>query len=275
MDSVYFCLLRVCGCTLSQVRLCDPLDCSPPGSSVHGTLQVRVLEWAAVSSSGIFPAQGSNLHLLPLTLAGGFFTTSAACELLWNGCLALLHSHLISTRQVSQELVHVRHADCLQTISLSCLNISAKINPESRKENGSCQFSLKTLKAGLRAQSFPVPHRHLLDGAAKRTPSKPRPRSSCSPDDVETGQGNFHLLSALRSCPTLNHGLSTEASKDTSSQMQIVYSGAPSAPQHRHHFGFYLKKWQLPFWEKTSPPLHSPSGCFCFWRERSLCLLIA
>ena len=101
-------------------------------------------------------------------------------------------------------------------------------NPERRTGVG--QFSLKTLKAGLHAQSFPVPHRHLLDGAAKRTPSKPRPRSSCSPDGVETGQGNFHLLSALRSCPTLNHGLSTEGSKDTSSQMQIVYSGAPSAP---------------------------------------------
>ena len=31
--------------------LCNPLDCSPPGSSVHGTLQARVLEWAAVPSS--------------------------------------------------------------------------------------------------------------------------------------------------------------------------------------------------------------------------------
>ena len=25
--------------------LCDPMDCSPPGSSVHGILQARVLEW--------------------------------------------------------------------------------------------------------------------------------------------------------------------------------------------------------------------------------------
>ena len=30
---------------------CDPMDCSPPGSSVHGILQARVLEWGAVSSS--------------------------------------------------------------------------------------------------------------------------------------------------------------------------------------------------------------------------------
>ena len=31
--------------------LCDPVDCSPPGSSVHGILQARILEWVAVSFS--------------------------------------------------------------------------------------------------------------------------------------------------------------------------------------------------------------------------------
>ena len=35
---------------LSRVRLCDPRDCSPPGSSVHGILQGRVLEWVTISS---------------------------------------------------------------------------------------------------------------------------------------------------------------------------------------------------------------------------------
>ena len=36
----------------SHVRLfCDPMDCSPPGSSVHGILQARTLEWVAVPSS--------------------------------------------------------------------------------------------------------------------------------------------------------------------------------------------------------------------------------
>ena len=33
------------------LTLCDPMDCSPPGSSTHGILQVRVLEWVAISSS--------------------------------------------------------------------------------------------------------------------------------------------------------------------------------------------------------------------------------
>ena len=31
--------------------LCNPLDCSPPGSSVHGILQARILEWVAISFS--------------------------------------------------------------------------------------------------------------------------------------------------------------------------------------------------------------------------------
>ena len=41
----------VCVCTLSPVWLCDPMDCSPPGSSVHGISQARILEWVAFSFS--------------------------------------------------------------------------------------------------------------------------------------------------------------------------------------------------------------------------------
>ena len=35
----------------SCLTLCDPMDSSPPGSSVHRTLQARVLEWGAISFS--------------------------------------------------------------------------------------------------------------------------------------------------------------------------------------------------------------------------------
>ena len=30
--------------------LCNPVDCSPPGSSIHGILQARILEWVAISN---------------------------------------------------------------------------------------------------------------------------------------------------------------------------------------------------------------------------------
>ena len=33
------------------VTLCDPMDCSPPGASVHAILQARILEWGALPSS--------------------------------------------------------------------------------------------------------------------------------------------------------------------------------------------------------------------------------
>ena len=57
--------LRVCVCVcvcylFSHVWLCSPMGCNPPGSSVHGILQARILEWVATHSllQGIFPTQG-------------------------------------------------------------------------------------------------------------------------------------------------------------------------------------------------------------------------
>ena len=49
---LYHCTLYrgyACPELLSCVRLYDPIDCSPPGSSVHGAFQARVLEWDAIA----------------------------------------------------------------------------------------------------------------------------------------------------------------------------------------------------------------------------------
>ena len=35
----------------SHLTLRDPMDCSPPGSSIHEILQARILEWVTISSS--------------------------------------------------------------------------------------------------------------------------------------------------------------------------------------------------------------------------------
>ena len=35
----------------SRLTLSDPMDCSPPGSSVHGIFQARILEWGAIAFS--------------------------------------------------------------------------------------------------------------------------------------------------------------------------------------------------------------------------------
>jgi len=56
------CVVTLCVCGHSVVS--DPMDCSPPGSSVHGISQARILDWVAISSLGIFPTQRSNPSLL-------------------------------------------------------------------------------------------------------------------------------------------------------------------------------------------------------------------
>ena len=80
--------MYVCVCS-QLLQLCltfwDPMNYSPPGSSVHGISQARILEWVAISffreeippdpsNSGIEPA--------PPELADGFFTTEATREAL-------------------------------------------------------------------------------------------------------------------------------------------------------------------------------------------------
>ena len=61
--------------TQSCPTLRDPTDCSPPGSSAHGTLQARILEWVAMPST-----RGSSQPTDPTLLfctAGRFFTVWA------------------------------------------------------------------------------------------------------------------------------------------------------------------------------------------------------
>ena len=70
-------------CLVAQLcpTLHDPMGCSPPGSSVHGILQVRILEWVAMTSS-----RGSSQprDWTPVSrVAGGFFTIWATREALW------------------------------------------------------------------------------------------------------------------------------------------------------------------------------------------------
>ena len=61
-------LENTCGCvcavvTQSCLTLCGPMDCSLPGSSVYGTSQARILEWAAISFSKDKVGGGIKKHL--------------------------------------------------------------------------------------------------------------------------------------------------------------------------------------------------------------------
>ena len=50
--------------SLSRVQLCDPMGCNPPGSSIRGIFQARVLEWGAIAfSRGSSRATGKPLFI--------------------------------------------------------------------------------------------------------------------------------------------------------------------------------------------------------------------
>jgi len=54
------------------------MDCSPPGSSVNGIIQARILEWVLFPTSGDLPNPG--IELTSPALTGRFFTTSTTWE---------------------------------------------------------------------------------------------------------------------------------------------------------------------------------------------------
>ena len=56
----------LCLVTQSCPTLCDPVDCSPPGSSVHLILQAGILEWVAMPSPGDHPNPGMEARSPPL-----------------------------------------------------------------------------------------------------------------------------------------------------------------------------------------------------------------
>ena len=65
-----------CVCPQSCLTVCDHMDCSPPGSSVCGIFQARILEWIAIFFSRDLPDTGIKLASpVAPALAGRFFTT--------------------------------------------------------------------------------------------------------------------------------------------------------------------------------------------------------
>ena len=71
----------MCLVAQSCLTLCDPMDCSPPGSSVHEDVQARILKWVAMPSSrgSSRPTDRTQVSCI----AGGFFTIRATREVCW------------------------------------------------------------------------------------------------------------------------------------------------------------------------------------------------
>ena len=74
--------MRVCAKLLqSCLTLYNPMDCSPPGSSLHEILQARILEWVAMpfSKESAQPSDQTQVSYMSPASAAGFFTTNATC----------------------------------------------------------------------------------------------------------------------------------------------------------------------------------------------------
>ena len=72
IQAVHSCLCLVAE---SCLTLCDPMDCSPPSSSVVGIIQLRTLEWVAISFSRVSSQPRNQTGVF--CIAGGFFSSWA------------------------------------------------------------------------------------------------------------------------------------------------------------------------------------------------------
>ena len=78
----------MCVCQATSV-LCNPVDSSPPGSSVHEILQARILEWVAMlTSRGSSWTRDQTCISTPPALSARFFTTSAT----WQANKSYIHT---------------------------------------------------------------------------------------------------------------------------------------------------------------------------------------
>ena len=76
-------IMCMCACLVTQScpTLCDPMDCSPPGFSVHGILQAKYWSGLPFPSLGDLPDPGVEpASLISPALAGEFFTTCTTWE---------------------------------------------------------------------------------------------------------------------------------------------------------------------------------------------------
>ena len=65
----------VCTCAQSRLTLCNPMDCSPPGSSVHGVFQAKIWSGLPFPTPGDHDPEIGPVSLASPALARRFFTT--------------------------------------------------------------------------------------------------------------------------------------------------------------------------------------------------------
>ena len=96
-------ILNICACICAQLCLtfCNPMNYSPPGSSVHGAFQARILEWVVILYSEYLPNPGIKpMSLGPPSLSGGFLILNTLFHILFLRCFSFFVVQLLSRVQL-------------------------------------------------------------------------------------------------------------------------------------------------------------------------------
>ena len=121
-------IIFTCACSVAKLclNLCDPMDCSPPGSPVHEILQARILEWVAISYSRGSSWPRDRAHISCVShITGRLFTTESPGKSL----------HYVAVATQSLSCVHLFVSPWLQHARPPCPS------PTPRTCSNSCPSS--------------------------------------------------------------------------------------------------------------------------------------
>ena len=117
----YIYTYNVCSVAQSCVKLCHPIDCSLPGSSVHGIFQVRILEWVAISLSSRSSWPRGWTHVSCISCIGR--------GLLYHCVTWQAHIHLLLSHVVLKIVITVQHFPFLFFIAF-CPHFMATVSSQ-------------------------------------------------------------------------------------------------------------------------------------------------
>ena len=154
----------------SHVQLCGPMDCSPPGASVHGILQTRILEWVGCHAllQGIFPTQGSNPHFLRLLhWQEGSLPLAPPEKLIYIYIINIIF-HLSKSHEsfcnVNTQCLHMFKAATFQVLIVQLDTTAAEYHLEINiKKPQNCAFPLRNSRT-LTKKSHEMPTKISLQG---------------------------------------------------------------------------------------------------------------
>ena len=125
--------------TQSCLTLHDPMDCSLPGSSIHGIFQVRVLEWGAIAFSNVYIREGSFEKEYLAAVHGLTPEAGSLRDLLWRDKARKMTFVVPEPgKDVQEALLDYRRLDAAEDLSLLRIRLHTGRTHQIR-----CQFAAR------------------------------------------------------------------------------------------------------------------------------------